>query len=150
MIVESINKHKPDFVGLNCLFSGVFPDVLEFARTIKKHSPEIKIAIGGIHATTFPIEILSNCMDIDYVAIGEGENSIVALVAYLETRNIKILESIKSFAYRDEDGNIKINKEKNYVEDLDALPMPAWDLINLAKFEMNLDHYHNPKPTNKI
>tara|TARA_A100001015_G_scaffold321655_1_gene453761 strand:- start:3457 stop:4974 length:1518 start_codon:yes stop_codon:yes gene_type:complete len=145
LIIETLNKHKPDFIGLNCLFSGVFPDVLEFAKIIKKHSPDIKIAIGGIHATTFPNEILSNCLDIDYVAIGEGENSIVGLAAYIKTGNKKILESIKSFAYRDEDGTVKINREKNYVEDLDALPLPAWDLINLAKFEMNLDHYHNPK-----
>lgn len=145
LIIDNLNKHKPELVGLNCLFSGVFPDVLKFAKIIKEHSKDIKTAIGGIHATTFPIEILTNCNDIDYVAIGEGENSIVALSAYIKTRNEKILESIKSFAYRDKNGEIKINKEKNYIEDLDSLPMPAWDLINLQKFEMNLDHYHNPK-----
>jgi len=144
IIIDNLNKHKPDLVGLNCLFSGVFPDVLEFAKTIKQHSPDLKIAVGGIHATTFPKEILSNCKDIDFAAIGEGENSIVALAASIKAKNNNLLSSIKSFAYRDEDGLIKINREKNYVEDLDALPMPAWDLINLQKFEMNLDHYYNP------
>jgi len=144
-IIENLEKHKPDMIGLNCLFSGVFPDVLEFAKLIKQKRPDIKIALGGIHATTFPNEILSNCNDIDYIAIGEGENSIVALAAYIENKDKKILESIKSFAYRDEDGKVVINRQKNYVEDLDALPMPAWDLINLQKFEMDLDHYHNPK-----
>ena len=34
IIIDNLNKHKPDLVGLNCLFSGVFPDVLEFAQTI--------------------------------------------------------------------------------------------------------------------
>lgn len=145
LIVENLKKYQPDFIGLNCLFSGVFPDVLEFAKIIKQNSPDLEIAIGGIHATTFPKEILSNCKDIDYVAIGEGENSIVALAAYIQKRDEKILKSIKSFAYRDQDGVVQINNEKNYVEDLDALPLPAWDLINLQKFEMNLDHYHNPK-----
>ncbi len=144
-IIENLDKHKPDMIGLNCLFSGVFPDVLEFAKLIKEKRPDIKIALGGIHATTFPNEILSNCKDIDYIAIGEGENSIVALAAYIERKDKKILESIKSFAYRDEDGKVVINRQKNYVEDLDALPMPAWDLINLQKFEMDLNHYHNPK-----
>ena len=119
LIIDNLNKHKPDLVGLNCLFSGVFPDVLKFARIIKENSPDLKIALGGIHATTFPKEILTNCNDIDFVALGEGENSIVALAASVKTGNENILKSIKSFAYRDKDGLVKINREKNYVEDLD-------------------------------
>ena len=38
IIIDSLNKHKPDLVGLNCLFSGTFPDVLEFAKVIKSYS----------------------------------------------------------------------------------------------------------------
>ena len=145
IIIDSLNKCKPDLVGINCLFSGTFPDVLEFAKTIKSHSPHLKIATGGIHPTSYPKEILANCNDIDFVAIGEGENSIVALAAAVKTKNENLLSKIKSFAYRDKDGVVKINREQNYVEDLDALPMPAWDLININKFEMNLDHYYNPR-----
>ena len=144
IIVDSLNEYKPDLVGINCLFSGAFPDVLEFAKTVKSHSPHLKIAVGGIHPTSFPKEILTNCSDINYVAIGEGENAIVALAAAVKAKNENLLSSIKSFAYRDKDGVVRINREKNYVEDLNALPMPAWDLIDLNKFEMNLDHYYNP------
>ena len=46
IIIDSLNKHKPDLVGMNCLFSGNFPDILEFAKVIKLHSPELKIAVG--------------------------------------------------------------------------------------------------------
>ena len=144
IIIDSLNEHKPDLVGINCLFSGTFPDVLEFARTVKSHAPDTKIAVGGIHATSFPREILTNLHDIDYVAIGEGENAIVSLAASIKAKNEKLLSSIKSFAYRDKDGVVRINRERNFVEDLDALPLPAWDLIKINKFEMNLDHYYNP------
>ena len=144
IIIDSLNEHKPDLVGLNCIFSGTFPDVLEFARTVKSHSPDVKISVGGIHATSFPREILTNLHDIDYVAIGEGENAIVGLAASIKAKNENLLNSIKSFAYRDKDGIIRINREKNYIDNLDALPMPAWDLIDMNKFEMNLDHYYNP------
>ena len=61
IIIDRLNKFKPDLVGINCLFSGTFPDVLEFAKTVKSHSPQLKIAIGGIHPTTFIREILTNC-----------------------------------------------------------------------------------------
>ena len=143
IIIDSLNECRPDLVGINCLFSGVFPDVLEFAKTVKSHSQHLKIAVGGIHPTTFPKEILTYNNDIDYVAIGEGENSVVALAASIETKNENLLSFIKSFAYRDKDGVVRVNREKNYIDDLDSLPMPAWDLVNLNKFEMKLDHYFN-------
>ena len=143
-IIENLDKLKPKLVGINCLFSQVFPDVLEFARLVKSHSPNTKVAIGGIHPTTFPIEILTNCPEIDFVAIGEGENTIVALVSAIEKNNEESLSEIKSFAFRDKYGKVKINRLKNYIDDLDTLPLPAWDLIDLDEFEMKLDHYYNP------
>ena len=144
IITESFNKLKPKLVGINCLFSQVFPDVLEFAKLIKSISPDTKVAIGGIHPTSYPREILMNCAEIDYVAIGEGENTIIALATAIKEENEKMLSNIKSFAFRDKDGSIKINRQQNYVDDLDSLPLPAWDLIDINKYEMKLDHYYNP------
>ena len=122
-----------------------FPDVLEFAKLIKSHSPHLKIATGGIHPTYFYKEILTNCSDIDYIAIGEGENTMLSLATAIKTKNENLLNSIKSFAYKNKDGEIKINREENYVDDLDTLPMPAWDLVNFKHYEMNLGHYYNPR-----
>ena len=144
IIIDSLNEHKPDLVGINCLFSGNFPDVLEIARIIKSHSPNLKIAIGGMHPTTFPKEIVTNCDDIDYVAIGEGENTIVALAASIKAKNENLLSSIKSFAYKDKDGVVRVNREQNYIDDLNSLPIPAWDLIDHKKFEINLNNFYNP------
>ena len=84
IIIKSLNEHKPELVGINCLFSGTFPDVINFAQIVKSHSPDTKVAIGGIHPTSFSKEILSNCKDIDYISIGEGENTIVALAASIK------------------------------------------------------------------
>ena len=144
VITKTIDEKKPDLVGINCLFSGAFPDVLEYARTVKSHS-NLKVVIGGIHPTTYPREILTHCKEIDYVAIGEGENTLISLVEALENNSENLLNSIKSFAFRNSEGKVKINRESNYVEDLDTLPLPAWDLVDFKKFGMNLDHYYNPK-----
>ena len=145
IIKDSLEKHKPDLVGINCLFSGVFPDVLDFAKTVKTYSKELMVCIGGIHPTSHYKEILEKSNHVDCVAIGEGENTIVALAAAVKSKNYKLMEKIQSFAFKDKDGNIKINREKNYIENLDELPMPAWDLINFNKFKMNLKTYYNPK-----
>ena len=101
--------------------------------------------MGGIHPTTYYKEILTNCGDIDYVAIGEGEKSILKLVKCIEDNDYSNLKDIKSFAYRDEKGDVKFNLQKDYVDDLDTLPQPAWDLIDFKNYEMDLSSYYNPK-----
>ena len=145
IIIENLNKHKPGLVGINCLFSGLFPDLLEFAKIIKQHSPNLKIATGGIHATSFYKEILSNCEDIDFVSIGEGETTMLKLAKAIKENNFSLLKDIKSFAYRDENKDVKYNLQRDYIDDLDELPMPAWDLIDINQYEMNLTNYYNPK-----
>tara|TARA_Y100000031_G_scaffold155245_1_gene205313 strand:+ start:253 stop:1758 length:1506 start_codon:yes stop_codon:yes gene_type:complete len=145
IILKTIKEHKPELVGLNVLFSGTFPDVLEFAKEIKKNFPKIKIAMGGIHPTSYYKEILTHCSEIDYVAIGEGELTLIKLIDCIENKKIEDLKKIKAFAYRDETGLVKYNTEREFIEDLDSMPLPAWDLIDFKNFEMKLDTYYNPK-----
>ena len=145
VIFKTIEKEKPDLIGLNVLFSGNFPDVLKFAQVIKEKYPKIKIAIGGIHPTSYYKEILTNCSEIDFVAIGEGETSLLKLIKCLENKDFEGLKNIKGFAHRDESGKIHCNLEREFIEDLDSIPLPAWDLIDFKNFEMKLDTYYNPK-----
>ena len=58
---------------------------------------------------------------------------------------LDLLNEIKSFAFRDKDQKVKFNLQRDFVENLDNLPMPAWDLIDITKFGMKLDNYYNPK-----
>ena len=145
VILKTIEKEKPDLVGLNVLFSGTFPDVLEFAKAIREKYPKLKIAMGGIHPTSYYKEILTHCNEIDYVAIGEGEMTLINLIKCIESKNFEGLKNIKGFAYRDNNGKIICNTEREFIEDLDAMPLPAWDLIDFKNFEMKLDTYYNPK-----
>ena len=144
-ILDHIKEHKPQLIGLGCLFSGAFATVLEFAKTIRSNYPEIKIATGGIHPTTYPREILENCMDIDFVAIGEGEGQMLALANCVENGNLDDVAKINQFAYRTDNGDVHVNKEFPQLLTMDELPMPAWDLIDLTDFQMDLDHFYNPK-----
>ena len=57
--LEVIEIEKPALVGITFLFGGDFPYASALAKFIKKNAPEIKIITGGIHATTFPNEILT-------------------------------------------------------------------------------------------
>ena len=108
-ILDYIQEYNPKLIGLGCLFSGAFGTVLEFAKTIRSNYPDIKIATGGIHPTTYPREILENCSDIDFVAIGEGEGQMLALANCIENDDLDGVTKINQFAYRTDSGDVHIN-----------------------------------------
>lgn len=142
--IKIIREEGISLVGISVLFGGDFPDALGLATHIKEHAPEVKIITGGIHATTFPREILSNCSAYDYIAIGEGETQMVEIANRVESGDMGSLEELSGFAFRDVDGSIKVNTDRDLL-DYDSLPMPAWDLLDFTEYEMDLSNYFNPK-----
>lgn len=143
-ILSTISSEQPGLIGISFLFSGFMNTARTYAQAIKKHAPHLKIITGGIHATTFAREILCNCPEFDYIALGEGEAQMVDVTNRTARNDMGDLSTIKSFAYRDESGVPRINQERewlNYAE----MPMQAWDLVNFADFEMDLSNYSNFK-----
>lgn len=143
-ILHKIQTEKPGLVGISFLFSGFMQTAWHYARAIRAAAPELKIITGGIHATTYPAEILSNCPEFDYIALGEGERQIVEIADRLSSASLGDLSEIKSFAYRAADGSARINRERQWL-DYENMPMQAWDLIDFADYEMDLSHYSNFK-----
>jgi len=143
-VLEIIKKEKPPLIGITFLFGGDFPYAYELAKFIKKNAPDVKIITGGIHATTFPKEILTNATEFDYIAMGEGERQMIEIANRMESGKLGNLEEISSFAFRSEDGTVKINYKTELV-DYDSLPMPAWDKLDFTDYEVDLSNYYNPK-----
>jgi len=144
LILDTIEKEKPDFIGISCLFSGFFETVYTYAQLIKSNYPDLKIVTGGIHVTTYPKEILSNCPEFDYIVLGEGELQLIKLTERIEQNDLTNLDNINSFAYRDSEGNVHINTEREWL-DYENLPMQAWDMVDFTRFEMDLSDYSNFK-----
>ena len=152
-LAETFNKHcrrKIDeinvkLIGINCFSTMHFPFVIKMGRIIREIDPELKICLGGCHPTLFAEDILTHCDFIDYIVLGEGEDSIVALADQLSHNAELNLESIQSFAFRRKDGTIQINERDKYLEDVSSLPMQAWDLINFPDYYSDYSTYYNPK-----
>ena len=142
-IVEVVKKEQPPLIGISFLFSGTFPLARQYAQLIKEIAPNSKIITGGIHATSYPREILSTCHEFDYIGISEGESTIVEIANKVEAEDYYNLSEIKGFAFRDELG-VHIN-EKRELEDFAELPIPAWDLIDLAEYEKPRPEFYSPK-----
>ena len=88
----------------------------------------------------------------DFVLLGEGEQTLIELLGRLTSRNEAELESIFGLAYKPstlaphvsegvENHQSKIlnrefvlNPRRPDINDLDSLPFPAWDLVDIEKY----------------
>ena len=69
--------------------------------------------------------------NIDYAVIGEGEVTAGELDRAIRTGGS--VDGIDGLAWRD-NGSVRINPRQRYIEDLDAMPFPAWDLIDIPRY----------------
>lgn len=143
-LLKKINEIKPSLIGFGCLFTGNFSSVLKFSEFVKKNFPNIKIVIGGMHPTIFAREILTHCPFIDYVVIGEGERQLLSLVKCLKNEESDIDEIKDGFAFR-VDGKVIVYPQKEYIENPDDIPFPAYELVDFKDYKGDLSNWHNPK-----
>jgi radical SAM superfamily enzyme YgiQ (UPF0313 family) len=130
-------------VGIGCLFSGRFKNALLISRIIKKYYPDVPVALGGLHPTIFPKQILNDYSHIDYIILGEGEESFSKLIkAHFNDK--KIIKDINGIAFR-ENGEITVSPKTKFIENLDDLPFPAYDILNLKDYYFNTTKWRNPK-----
>jgi len=137
--------YQPDIVGISCLTTAHFPFMRRLAGIIRSISPHIKILLGGVHATLFAAEILENCADFDYIILGEGEEQTAELAKAFLLGTVEDLSHIQSLAWRKPSGQVVGNARKNYIENLDSLPMPAWDLVDFTRYYRDHSAWYNPK-----
>lgn len=130
-ILERIRQYQPDLVGFSCVFSNQFSSIRELARRVKSEiSPDIILVAGGTHPSFLPERALTTTA-LDYVVLGEGELTLRALIEALNRG--QGITDIDGLAFRD-NGRVVVNPRVNYVEDLDALPFPARDLLPMEKY----------------
>ncbi|MFH0826796.1 MAG: radical SAM protein [Candidatus Omnitrophota bacterium] len=116
-----------DLIGIQ-MFTHTYHSARAMMKTAKKLFPNIISVIGGPHANALPEQLLSQCPEIDYVIHGEGEEAFPKLVETLEQGNLSRRISIPNLGWRD-NNRVQVN-DRSYIEDLDALSLPAWDLMD--------------------
>jgi len=136
-IINIINKENPKIIGIGCLFTMYFWDVLSIARLIKKVNSKIKVVLGGNHATIFAKDILKES-SIDFIVRGEGEITFYELCNNI-INNHPSLDSILGLTYRNENGEIISNPDRPLISNLDDLPMIDYSLVDLKKYAIPIN-----------
>lgn len=136
-IKEYIKDFNPDIVGITNLSSTQLEKTLLLPKLVKDINPNIKIIVGGVHATVRPMDFL-NTKYVDIVVIGEGEKSAPDIIDYYEGK--KKIEDVRGAVYLSE-GKL-ITSPIEYIQDIDTLPIPAYHLVDMEKyFELNAKGY---------
>ncbi len=138
-IDDYIRKHNIKAVGIGCM-TCEFPDAVNTGRALKAAHPGIKIIFGGAHPSGAPEECLESGV-VDYVVVGEGEIALTKLLDVLERGgNAESIPGVWSIS----DGAMKTNRPAE-VPNIELLPPPAYDMVDLEKYFLLDSPWHFPK-----
>ena len=76
-VTQAIRDFKPDFVGFN-IYTGNHLQTFGYIKWLKKEHPNIKVIVGGPHATYFPMTAAKVA---DYVVMSEGFHSLQMILS---------------------------------------------------------------------
>jgi anaerobic magnesium-protoporphyrin IX monomethyl ester cyclase len=124
--VKGVRRHAPDVVGFS-IGSAIFPMSTHYARWAKEVGVPLTVA-GGVHAMMMPEQTLASGFDI--ACIGEGERPMVELCDRLQRG--EDITTIPSLHVKTDNG-IVANSTGPFIEDLDELPYPHFDMFDFRR-----------------
>lgn len=124
-----LRQEKPDFVGAGeeALYHHEAARLFGLAKEI---NPEVTTIAGG-HFFSWMVEYSFKNFPVDVIVRFEGEETVVELIrAFVNNTSLR---EVKGIVYKDA-GNIVKNPLRPLVDDLDRLPLPAYDLMPMGRY----------------
>jgi radical SAM superfamily enzyme YgiQ (UPF0313 family) len=131
-VISRAAKFAPNMVGISCATPNC--DTLgELSSGIRRALPKALLAIGGPHASAFGAELMdTTCADC--VVVGEGE-LMCEHVLRIWQEGSRDFSAVPGLVWRTADGECLTNPgPAPVIQDLDTLPFPAYDLIDLPSY----------------
>lgn len=130
-LTDLLNREHYDFIGVSaCGGYYQYRKVLKISAAINNSQNRPFYVLGGHLAAPEPEYFLKKTRA-DAVVIGEGEITIINLLKALEHK--QPLNSVNGIAFM-ENGQCIQTPRQPLIEDIDTIPLPAWELFPI-------DHY---------
>jgi anaerobic magnesium-protoporphyrin IX monomethyl ester cyclase len=131
-VVSRAAGFAPDVVGISCTTSS--SDVLgELSSSIRGALPKALLMIGGPHASAFGAELMDTT-GADCVVIGEGELTCEHVLRIWQESS-RDFSAVPGLVWRSTEGECLTNPgPAPVIQDLDTLPFPAYDLIDVRSY----------------
>jgi anaerobic magnesium-protoporphyrin IX monomethyl ester cyclase len=127
-----LSSFEPTLIGISSM-TPTIESALKSARVAKEVCPDAKVVMGGSHVTFMDRETLAEEPATDIMVRGEGEETLLELVRQLP--NLPKLEDVKGITFRKGEQIIQ-TPNRPYIQNLDALPRPAYKYIPIEKYRI--------------
>jgi anaerobic magnesium-protoporphyrin IX monomethyl ester cyclase len=136
-VAKMIDESKPSFFvvyddGFNYLTKMCLTNMREAAFRMCRIAKEkgCVVIVSSSDATDHYEKYLAQ--GADFVLLGEAEHSLLELITAIDNKE-KTFQHIPGITFNDGGAVIKTQK-RPVLRDLDSLPMPAWDLVNMEPY----------------
>ncbi|MFZ0772743.1 MAG: radical SAM protein [Candidatus Sulfotelmatobacter sp.] len=132
--IRILNEFQPDVVGIRSI-AFFLEELQRIASLVRAHSDATLVA-GGPIVQAYKRRLFQEVPELEIAVKGEGEKVFVDLLSGSP------LSSIAGLLYRTDDGVVE-NEDQLEVEDIDSLPFPTYDLIDLNQYQSQLSYAYN-------
>ena len=131
-LCAALLERRPDVLGVYTNLMTKL-NVLRIIRFVKSREElsGTRVILGGPEVRNHIVNFLKH--DADFIVLGEGEQTMLDLVQWIDGKYAGNLSSIDGIVYTDQEGGVRQNRERDKLKSLDELPFP-----NRLKVDMQL------------
>ncbi|MFA4964173.1 MAG: radical SAM protein [Thermoleophilia bacterium] len=127
-----LEEYRPDVLGVSVHQALNLDGARQLSRLAKEVSAATVTVAGGVYPSVSREAILEECVHVDYALQGESEATFVELLEALAAGR-PVPTTIDGLIWRDQ-GSVRANPKVAFIEDLDSVPFPARDLVDIRGF----------------
>ncbi len=129
-IRDALRQYPADVIGLSGL-TAESDSLYRAARYARQGAPEAVILAGGPHASSYTRDTIGR-PEIDGAVIGEGERTLQEILDRIAAGSP--WDDVAGTAVKNGNGDYRRNPSRPFIEDLDGLPLPSWDLTDIDAY----------------
>ncbi|PQA83199.1 radical SAM protein [Limnohabitans sp. TS-CS-82] len=139
LTLAAMAKHQPQLVLLSVPFPGAVYAALRIAQTIKRHHPEVRIAMGGGFVNTELRELTDpRLFDfVDFITLDAGERPLLALLEHLHGKR-SAQRLVRTFI-RNDDNQVRLMNWAEPDVAFEEVGTPTWDGLPIHRYLSLLD-----------
>ena len=135
-LVELLVKKNADLVGFT-VYQGAAKYLSRILSELEGRKISSHITAGGIFPTIMYMDLLTACPRLNSVCLGEGEHALPDLAEAIAAN--RDWTDINGLAFYKE-GRVYVNELRPLIQDLDNLPFPSIDSLDLLHRDNRLRH----------
>ena len=147
-MIKELSGYGPDLVGIY-VSSPLWRRTKKISERIKREIDEnILVCVGGPHVDRVKEEVLEGCEHVDFGICGDGEKVLPELIEELQKEPEEI--DTEGVIWRQKNEINSNSPCPKLVEDLDSLPLPDRDLVDLEDYCPSIGFYRKRPSVNMV